>query len=122
MLTIREEQFAALNLTVVLQDPAIFMEHARTHHASVCGAMDKAALQKKVKEILAAGATRGIVSTRDLLTFLDLAMVFGLEWSDPERQWLDDGLKESDGRSISARLKRLRLEAIYRLEAEAAAR
>ena len=84
--------------------------------------MDEEALTEYVRSILVTALDRGIVATRDLLTFLDLAMVFGVNWSGSELNWLNEGLHKREGGSISDRLRRLRLEAIYRLEAETAAR
>lgn len=122
MLTIRQNQYALLNLPRVLRDPSLFVTHARTYHPGPCQGLDDDALTVQVIHILKIAAEKGISATRDLLTFLDLAMIFGLDWSGAQLQWLNRGLHESAGGEISDRLRRLRLEAIYRFEAESAAR
>jgi hypothetical protein len=121
MLTIRQNQYAVINLQRVLCDPSLFVTHARTYHPGPCHGLDDDALTVQVIDILKIAAGKGISATRDLLTFLDLAMIFGLDWS-AQLQWLNRGLQESAGGEISDRLRRLRLEAIYRFEAESAAR
>ncbi len=122
MLTIRQEQYSLLSRQTVLSNPRKFVNHARTYHSRDCGSMDEEALTEHVRSILVIALDRGILATRDLLTFLDLAMVFGLNWSGAKLSWLDEGLHKREGGTISDRLRRLRLEAIYRLEAEAATR
>jgi len=120
VLTIRQEQYSLLSKQTVLSNPRKFVNHARSYHPRECGAMDEEVLTEHVRSILAIALDRGILATRDLLTFLDLAMVFGLDWSGAKLNWLNEGLHKREGGTISDRLRRLRLEAIYRLEAEAA--
>ena len=110
-LTIRPSQLEALQRSALLANLADFTAHAQQFHGQVSDALVRQAVEQAWQF--------GLRARRDLLAFLDLAVIFGANWSTPETQWLHDGLNNAKFGSHTARLARLRRQAIYRLEAAA---
>lgn len=110
---------AALNLVGLMRNAAVFMDHGRRFHAARCEALGQAALEEFVRAAITRGAEYGVETMQDMLAFFDLVMVFGLDWSSAETQWLREGMTDRTYTGMTARLKRLRRKAIYRLEAAA---
>jgi len=83
-LTIRPSQLDALQRSALLANLADFSAHAQQFHGQVSDAIVRQAVEQAWQF--------GLRAHRDLLAFLDLAIIFGADWSTPETQWLRDGV------------------------------
>lgn len=117
MLTVKTSQMEALQRAALLGHSEPYLAHVRTYHAAACARIGEPGLKAHVTAALGQGWDVGLRTQRELLAYLDLVMVFGLDWSLPETSWLHDGLSDASAGSLSARLAMLRRQAAHRLEA-----
>jgi hypothetical protein len=121
MLTIRPDQLEAMTFGYLLGRRPAFIAHLREFHAPSVAEKDDDGLQRLLADALRKAMSYHLTSTRDICGFLDLVMVFGLDWTIPENAWLHDALAGDSPADAPRRLERLRRRAMYRLDAMTAA-
>jgi len=120
MIVLRGEQIEALRRPDVDAFRRERTVALRTLFPDETASLDDAALRAHVDAALAGAAAYGLVRKRDLCRFLDLTVLFGLNWKErPERRWMHDILTDRTRGEPGQRLESLVRQALYRLEERA---
>jgi hypothetical protein len=119
MLQIRLEQIEAFERAAREQFLREMATHVRTHFPDVAGD-DPVELRGRLDGMVAAAATHGLQSKRDVCLYIDLAMVLGDGFERrPETAWALRYLSDSRVSDPSLRLRRLHDEVAFRAEVAA---
>lgn len=122
MLTLRNEQFQELALDYHLREPAPFIAHLHQFHASRAAALGHDGLLEWTRAAIRKAHGHGLRSIRDICRYMDLAMIFGLDWSSPKLAWMQRALMDDAEPDPSRRLEGLRRRVMYKLDELGAAK
>lgn len=119
MLILRKEQIAALSGAKADRFTDEMANHLRSTFPEETAGMDSAALQGYIEKVFDAAKKYNLSSRQDLCRFLNITMLFGMEFENVEaRHWMHEYLTDERISDPGKRLKRLYDECISRLETE----
>ena len=116
---IRDAQMKALDLAARLSNLQPYIDHVRECHPEAVKAIGEPRLPAHVSAALNKAFEYGIETTPDYFRFLDLAVVFGVDWTKDDLKWMDEEMSDQSVPEPSARLDKLFLHAMYKLQGAA---
>jgi hypothetical protein len=116
MLVIRRDQMRTFELNTRLAKPQPYIDHLVQCHPETAASIGGSQLPDYVRSVLKKAYHYGATTNHDYCRFLDLAVLFGLDWSLPNLQWLHQSLSDAAISDPSIRFARTYRRAIFRLE------
>jgi hypothetical protein len=116
VLIIRAAQMKVLDLAARLSNLQPYVDHVRQCHPEAAEKIGEVDLPAYLASALTRAFDYGIETTPDYFRFLDLAVLFGLDWSREDLKWMPECLSDQSLPNASARMDKLYLTAMYNLE------
>ena len=116
LLVIRSEQVRVLKLEFHKARLQPFLDHVTEYHAERTAEIGAEVLPDFLGSAIGRALEYGLEDTPDICSFIDIVMMFGLDWSGNDLRWMHDRMTDASKSDPPGRLKRLRQEILYRLE------
>lgn len=120
--TIRADQVTALAQARLRDDPRPFLLYAREHHPDRCEELGDRALLELVTAALLSAHRWGVRRPRDYRSFVDLALIVGLDWREAGLPWIEEILADRTLPTLGQRIATVRRNLIYRLSERSGSR
>lgn len=115
MLVIRPEQFRLIKLGYHKENLQPFLDHVTEYHPERAAEIGADALRDLLGSAIGRALEYGLAETPDLYSFIDLVMIFGLDWSGKDLRWMQDRMMDASKGDPPQRLADLRREVVRKL-------